>query len=280
MFRARICAFMGFCLMLAPASSEARELRFSVENRVGGNDNVFRSNEDASVDKKADGFWEIAPRLSLAERRGDLTYALQYQPTYEQYFSQEGVSGFDHAVFGNANWRLSGSDALSASGQFASTRRLRQDFADLGSTSGVLQGSDRERIKLGRGRLEYSRYFSPALVGRTSYAIDDLDYSRRSLSDSRSHTGSVGVNYVLDQLTVVGVTLAGRFRNSRVNQQIRFSGVDLLFQEIRSSSNTADISFLFSRGITPTVSISASAGPSLIYTEQEVIPTNPFLSKS
>ena len=68
MFHARRCAAIGIGLMLAAASTEARELDFSVENRIGADSNVFRN----SFDRVADGFYSLSPRVAVREGNSDL----------------------------------------------------------------------------------------------------------------------------------------------------------------------------------------------------------------
>ena len=82
MFRVRVGAILGAVLgfvMLTPAFTNAREIELSVENRIGGDSNVFRRNSA----KNEDGFYEIAPRVTLRERRRELNYDLRYVPVYQ-----------------------------------------------------------------------------------------------------------------------------------------------------------------------------------------------------
>ena len=101
MFRAQCCAVVGFGLMLAAASTEARELEFSVENRITGDSNVFRSESD----RVADGYYSLAPRIVVREDNSKLNYEFSYRPTYETYFETSGIDGFDHRGKGVLSWR-------------------------------------------------------------------------------------------------------------------------------------------------------------------------------
>jgi hypothetical protein len=275
MFRAQICAFVGLVLMLVAAPTGAREVQFSLENRLGGNSNVFRANEGSSIDEEPDGFWEILPRLALSDTGGDLIYQFHYQPSYEQYFTQENISGLDHAADGASTWSLSPADRLEMSGAFRSSRRLSQEIGDPGLLDPALEPSDGERVKRGEGSFAYSRQISPVLVARLGFGTTDVDYSERTRSDSRAFSTSVGATYVLNQRSTVGATLAGRWRNSRVNQEFG----PVVLREIRSDSDTLDLSFLLSRRVSPSVSLTVRVGPSVIFTEQEVQPSE-FASSS
>ena len=79
MFRAQTCAVLGFGLMLAAASTEARELELSVENRIVGDSNVFRT----SSDERSDAYYALSPRILVREGNSKLDYEFSYRPTYE-----------------------------------------------------------------------------------------------------------------------------------------------------------------------------------------------------
>jgi len=268
MFRAQVCVLVGLGLMLAAASTEARELEFFVENRLGWDNNVFRRAENSAARTKADGFWELAPRVELHDSQDELAYDFRYQPSYQQFFKESGVSGFDHNARGRLDWRATPVDSLGLNSTFGSNRSLRED-ADGVDPDSPLQGNDRLRIKRTRSSAYYQHSFNQTFSARLDYAFDDLDYSQRDFSDSRAHTVSGGLNYSLNPLTSVGTTVTARFRNSKVNQFNPFIGA---LQEVRSETNTVDISFSLSRQLTKTLDVSVQAGPSISETQQDVQP--------
>ena len=69
MFRAHVCALIGFVVMLAAAQTQARELALSVDARVGGDSNIFRTENDPvrNRDETADGYFEFSPKVGVRE---------------------------------------------------------------------------------------------------------------------------------------------------------------------------------------------------------------------
>jgi hypothetical protein len=251
MFRAQCCAVLGFGLMFAAASTEAREVEFSVESRIGGDNNVLRT----SANRVADGFWALSPRVVVREGNSRLDYDFSYRPTYETYFTTSGIDGFDHWGRGILSWRPTAADTVGFSGDFTSRRSLR-----LEDQSGPLNlvASDRERIQRSEAQLSYNHALGVDLSVQASATFNDVDYSKSTSVDSRAYSGRLGTQYVLDPVTVVG--LAGTFR------QRESRGVGFQFT---TETDIWDVSASFRRALTPTLSLSAQAGPSFIRTTQK-----------
>jgi len=278
MVRARLCAIMGLCLMLQAASTEAREVEFFIENRLGMDSNIFRRAEGASPSPAKSGFYELSPRISVRDEQDALTYDVRYQPTYEHFFATDGqadgadVSGLDHSARGDFRWQPSQRTTVSGDGSFYRNRRLRQNFRDVGPVpDAAIDSSDNERIQRGRGSVNFSHSMSPRFSAQTSYSYDNMDFNRREFSDSESHTASIGMNYAVSPKTTFGLTGSARFRESRA------SVGDVLLTEFRSRTRTIDLSFTVSHQFSERVELSISVGPSFINTEDEQsnIPTNP-----
>jgi len=250
MFRALCCAALGFGLMLVSASTEARELELSVENRIGVDSNVFRR----SSEREADGFYAISPRLTVREGHSNLNYDFSYEPTYRTYYTTSGIDGFDHRGRGVVSWRPTGVDTLGLDGTYSNRRTLRLE--DQGGSS--LETSDRERVKDSDVQLSYSRTLTEALSLQASAAFTDRDYSQNTNVDSRSYSGQLGPQYVLNPLTVVGLTASFRQREDR--------GVGLQFW---TETDIWNVSASFRRTLTPTLSISAQGGPSFFRSKQK-----------
>lgn len=283
MFRARVCAYVGLGLMLASIPAQAREIELFVENRLGGDSNVFRRRTDESSDQVVeDGFWEFSPRITLSEAQDDLTYFFRYQPTYEQFFEAGGssgsntsnISGWDQNGRANVDWRVTRADTLGMNATYNNTRRLRQFADELATDPDPLrQPSDNERTKRARANAYYRTAFTSALSARLDYFFDDFDYSKRTISDSRSHTGSLRFDYVYDPLTTVGISAAARFRNSRLNQQQVFGVAADPVREVRSRTDSYDMALSIRRALTKTVNLSLQAGPTWFTSQQEATAT-------
>jgi hypothetical protein len=256
MFRAPRCAVLGFGLMLVAASTEAREVELSIENRVGGDSNVFRT----SSNRTGDGFYAISPRLVLRERNSKLNYDFSYIPTYETYFETSGIDGFDHRGRANISWRPTAADSLGLNGNYTNRRSLDNDD---GSGSS-LQASDRERVQRSDVSFSYSRALNEALSVQTGATFTDLEFSRDTSTDSRSYAGQLGTQYVLNPITVVGLNATFRRREDRGEGSLG----PILFN-VNTDTDIWNVGVSIRRALTPNLSISAQAGPSFFRTEQE-----------
>jgi hypothetical protein len=254
MFRVPRCAVLGFGLMLAAASTEAREMQLSIENRIGGDSNVFRR----SSDRVDDGFYTISPRVVVREENAKLNYDFSYQPTYETYFETSGIDGFDHRGEGVLSWRPTSVDTIGVSGSFASVRN-----PIIESRGASVEASDRDRVQRSDARLSFSRALNEVLSVQAGAVFTDLDYSRNSSTDSRSYSAQLGTQYILNPNTVVG--LSGSFRR-REDRGGRF--------QFRTETDISNLGAFFQRSLTPTLNISVQAGPSFFRSRQK-FPGNP-----
>lgn len=286
MARAHFCAsLLGLGLMLAASSTDARELEFFIENRLGGDSNVFRRSEESTGDlrPKAGGVWEISPRLTLRDDRDELEYDFRYQPTYERFFAVEDsgdegdFSGFDHTASAEYLWRVSPAASIGANGRFSRQRRPREGFLDLGPvTAPPLEQTDDEYVQRSDGRLFVSYALSPRFSLQGNYSFDDLDVSPQNQSDTRAHTFSTGVLYAIGERTQVGVNASYRDRETRASvdpdgdPSTGFPlDPTLALREFRSETQTFDVSFSISHEVTRRVAMEIAVGPSSFDTRDE-----------
>ena len=262
MFRAPGCAVLGFGLMLVAASTEAREVQLSVENRMGGDSNVFRR----SSGRVDDGFYSISPRLAVRETHSKLNYDFNYQPTYETYFETSGIDGFDHRAKGTLSWQPTSVDTLGLSGKFASVRNPIIE----GQGGSFLETSDRERVKRSQAQVSYSHSLDEVLSLQASAVFTDLDFSQNSNVDSRSYTGQLGTQYVLNPITIVGVSASFRRREDRGVGFQYTTETDVWDVGASFKRSLQDLGYgWFLRGLTRSLSLSVRAGPSFIRSRQE-----------
>lgn len=269
---ARLRATLGIFVMLCAASTEAGELELFVENRLGGDSNVLRRSEQSVTGEVADGFWEFAPGVGVRDETGELRYRGRYQSAHELYFDTSGIDGWDHSASGGLDWDATPRDRVEVDGAFYSTRNLREESSNSGLGGDlVFQPSDRQRTRRSKASFDYTRYLSPRWSARIGYDFDDLDFSRRDISDTRAHTASTGFTYVVDPKTSVGLSVTGRLRHSRLNQDVNLGPLLGDLNEVRSRSTTADVSVSFARQLTETLSFSAQVGPSIVRTDQDQV---------
>ncbi len=252
---ARDCAILGFGLMLAAASTEARELEFSLENRISGESNVLRT----SSNRKADGSYSISPEVILRENHSKLNYRFSYRPTYETFFTTSGIDGFDHRARGVLSWRPTGVDTFGVNGNFSNRRSLRLEDESAPSDPPSIVENDRTRVQRFDARLFYDRTISEVFSVQASATIDDLNYNRGTSVDSRAYSGSLSLQYTMNPTTAVGLSASIRERLSRPNGRFRY----------KTDTEIWDVAFSFRRALTPNLSFSAQAGPSFIRTKQK-----------
>lgn len=242
--------------MLASSSTYAGQVDLSLETRLGGDSNVFRQ----ANDKTEDGTFDISPRLAVHDDDADLTYGLDYMPTYRSFFKTSGIDGVDHTANARLGWMVTPVDEIEASGSYFNGRQYL--FGSAGSGAGsTLTVNDRERIRISDARLAYRRTLSRRLSVRAEGFFDDFDASGTSVNsqtDSRAYTGKISTQYVVHPRLVVGLSGSGRRRENRAVEDVRPS----------TRTDVWDVLVFASYEITPTLSASAQIGPSFIRQQQ------------
>lgn len=282
---------LGLGLLLATPATEARELELYLENRIGGDSNVFRREStrgSGAPSPKSGGVYEISPRITLRDQTyDDTSYQFSYQPTFEQFFALGGtenvgdVSGLDHTAFADVRWNLSPATTISANGAFFRQRRVREEIEGVSTGARTLNANDDSYVQRGRGGFDVQRSLGPKLGVNAGYGFDDLDMSEADQSDTRSHRGTVGVNYVAGPHTQVGVSFNVRERNTKATTRSFETGP---ITEYRSNTRTYDVSFSLNHEITEHWNVSVAVGPSFFTTRDEQSPTTllssvpPFVS--
>ncbi len=268
MQRARVCAGMGIGIMLATYSARAGQVDLSVEGRLGGESNVFRS----ELNRVKDGTFEITPRLGVQERNDDLSYSLFYMPTHRTFIETSGIDGFDHRARATGAWSLSDLDRVEATGSYYNGRQFRTEDTAAGPAQSF-EFNDRERIGIADLNLGYQRLLSPRTSLGIGFDFEDFDAagtSENSQTDSRAFTGRVSLRHSLDEITQIGISASGRRRENRA--------IDPEPQDPRNSTETDvwDVLFSVSRSLSPTMDVSIQAGPSFIR-QQQLPSDSPFL---
>lgn len=243
--------------MLAATSAEAGEAVFSVENRLGGDSNVFRTS--AGKNAKAKGFYEIAPEGRIQDDYGTFEYRVDYRPVYQVFFDSSRIDGLDHRQSGNASWKITPSDTVGVFENFSLTRRLRIDAENASDGSIFFEESDRERIRRVNGGLFYSRVIRPTTSAQIRLDVSDSDFTSLANVDSRSYGATLSVNHMASSKTTLGLIAAGRFRQSRG-------------QALQSDTDTwiANGAVSIAHKLTPSLEISVQAGPTYIRSKEEL----------
>jgi hypothetical protein len=254
MQRAQLCAVLGF-VMLSAVSAEAREVVFSMENRIGGDSNVFRRSQS----RTEDGFVSFVPKVALRERHEELNYDFWYTPIYEAFFDTSGIDGWDHVARGTLDWNVTPRDTIGTRGRFSHARQVRQETTDtIDDALPVVEESDRERIRRSEVSVYYSHQFTPLLRGQVELDFSDIDYNSDRNVDTRAYGGTLESSYAVSPTTSVGISGSGRYRENL--------GVGL---QSSSNSTIGNVALSVSSNLTETLYVSLQAGPSVIRTEED-----------
>lgn len=272
MQRARFCALWGLGMMLASSSTRAGELELSVEGRLGGESNVFRSDDSPELnqDPTEDGIFDISPRVGARDRNDDFDYEAHYQPTYRSFFKTPRIDGVDHSAGGSVGWSATAIDRVEATASYYNGRQYLSGRKGDGASQ-TFAVDDRERIAISDLNLSYRRLLSQQLsVGlRGDFHDFDAGNAARSQTDSRAYTARLDARYAMTELINLGVAVSGRLRQNRATDPTPET------PRVSSETEVWDVSFSVSRQLTPTASVSIQAGPSFIR-QQQVPRGSPF----
>lgn len=198
------------CLVVSTAhSARAEDLIFSLEQRIGGDSNVFRDENDET----SDGTYQIRPSVLLRQREGQLTYALSYTPVYEVFFDTNDVDGDDHYVTGRLGYAPTPASEIGFRLDFADYRSIRTDEV-LGST-GVLDvvpgisGRVQRLLLVGDGSVRVERDTVVEVeVGLTRY-----EFSTPNNSDNIGGYAELGFIHEPRSNYGIGAALFGSYRD-------------------------------------------------------------------
>lgn len=277
----RLVIFGAAC-MLASASAEARELMFGLENRVGGDSNIFRRPTGSSAaDEEPDGFYEVVPSVVLRERAKDLRYNFRYAPAYQAFFSQDSeINGVDHFQSGSVDWSISPKDQIGFSQRYSRNRNVRQLFSTIeGGSVGTpsvevpVDETDRERITRVSASLFASRQWTPVFFQRIGFDYDDVEFNTARNLDSRSYGVNNSFNYVPAERWTVGLSMVGRVRETEGllegeednDGSLASLANDRVFP--RENAYIANIAGTLAFKVTPSIDLSVQVGPTLIWSK-------------
>ena len=199
------------CVMMAMPAA-AQEVQLSLETQLRGESNVFR----LPGSPVSDGIFRISPELKIQNQRKRLNYRLRYAPTYEQFFTTQVLSGWNHIFQGEGTYEFSPSDAVTASLSFYDVRSRSTSDLSGGDPStdpgdGIL--NDNIRSKSLRAALGYRKSLSPNLSGNGELAYRRHDFEGIGSSDNQSVTGTLSMQYGVSQRFRTGFGGAGVYQD-------------------------------------------------------------------
>jgi len=255
-------------LLVLPAAGGAEQLDYGLKSQTGWTSNVYGTSEDATIVSNSklidlepvdDFSIRVSPWGRVSDVDGDVTWSLQYTPTYEYYLQETNISDFDHDVGAQIAWRIGDRTTLSASEsfrQFSSLVRFNENAGDT-TDPAVLRG-DRSQLSGTQTAVTLRHLLTPldelsmnVAYNTRSYQQGGNDLTSTSLASIYRHT--------LDNRTSVGL------QGSWVRQSFSRSVGDDSVTDYYNISGTLD--YQFSR----TLRFEASLGPALIDSDAQLV---------
>ena len=239
-------------LILPPGAAAAGELGVGMRVSQDWDSNI----RNTSSDEQDKWFLRLTPHAEIQDRTGDLRWRIRYEPSYEVFYTESNLNGWDHSVRMSADYQLTPQTGIRFTERFTSTQSTTsfnesQVGADGGETSEIVLG--RRRVNRNALGLELTHRLSAAQI----------------LSFSLNHT--LRDDDARDSSTVNTLSAGSRFTSSlseRSNAGIGFTWTRQHFDGTRSR-NSQDTDFyngfaFAEHRFDPTLRASVSAGPALV----------------
>jgi hypothetical protein len=232
-------AFAGW---LSAFAAHAGDLVIGAESDIRFDDNVYGSS-DREV---SDAYWTIAPTFELEQRWQTVTLGVNAWPTYEMFFDESDVDGFNYDADATLRWEPTERASFELSEDFRRHRSLR----DLDTAGGVQPGRDYFAQNLAHATFDYRT--SPQ--GRLSLSGWHTlwRFERSNRTDQQSAGTALGYDRAVSE-------------RARVGGVVSFSR-QILEPEAGSARHTDYFNGSFSFRWSPekTLNFAASVGPAFV----------------
>lgn len=195
--------------LLLPGPARGVEINGGVRGETAWNSNVFGSVEDEEDDVS----FRVSPWVRLQEPRGDLTWRLEYRPSYETFLDQSELDGWDHSVSGAASWRIRPDTTVSVEerfDRFISVTRFNETVIDDAGQAIIETEGRLNRFKRNLVLVDVEHLLSPtqALFANASHEI--YDPSGDLTSDRENAAATAGYRQQLTERDTLGGFLSWR----------------------------------------------------------------------
>ena len=250
-FRVALIAF-AFC----PAwPCFAEEIEFSLGQRMLALTDAYRPpNQSEGL---SDGIYRLAPEARVSGANEYFDYEAWYSPIYSQYIRASSRSGLDHFAGGVMDIRITPADRVNLSLKIRDVQgnRTNIDINPDGSTE-LINTNLGKTFQLGANlRYEHSLSAQTQLIGSLNY--QEFDYTNVDNTDNRSLGATAQVQHSLSRRLLLGTNVSANYR-------VFLSEEGEAFRYQTTFNPNAVLRYL----INPSWQISATAGPSVIFTRQ------------
>lgn len=230
-------------------------------------DNVFGTSEDEVDDASVRALtW-----MQVEDPNGNLSWSLRYAPSYEYYFQQNELDGFDHDATGTLSWRMSPRTTLSLSDTFQRDRSIVRFNEEAEPGGDLLLQGRREPVKSNQFSAVLLHSLTPldSLSFSASYGL--IDYSEETTTDSRFLSSGLLYQHRLSPRTTIGARLSWSRQTSEPGE-VDTPGdnpdpPDTPNLEDRDT-DFYNLSAVLTHDFSRTLRLSLSAGPALVQTDQ------------
>jgi hypothetical protein len=242
------------CLAASISPATADRASLTLEQSVIGQTNVLRTPDH----EKGDGTYEVRPRLRFERPAGDLQYQVEYSPTYDYYFSTDGINGFDQYGLGNLSYSPWPTGTVSAHTDLAYYRSIRSDTVTGPSGTDEIIPNVTGRVFRALTDAAYEHKLTPTTSAKSTFGFASYAYSTSSNADS------IGASAELDVTNEVTRTLsAGVFGFA---SHRRF---DELEPQPESNNTILHTGPIVRFTPTRTLTFEGQAGPAWIFTDRD-----------
>lgn len=242
-------------LLTLPMAAAAADFNSGIASEGYWTDNVYSQ----SVGEVDDFSVRVSPWGEVADTDGDVTMGLRYGPSYEYYFHESDVRGFDHDAEARLAWQVTPATTLRLGDRFQRYHSLSRFNEQQAPGQDVVVAGRRVEYttNLVNGSLEH--LFSPRNIFYLNASFQTQDFSERGQLDRSFYGTSALFRHLLSERTTIGASAS--WSRQTVDQ------IDLDERD----TDYLNVSAVFSYEFSPSLHLEASAGPALVLSDADDI---------
>ena len=246
---------IGLAFLFLALPCIADDVEFALGQRMLGMTDAYRA--PGQTEGFADGIYRLAPEVRVTGDNQFFGYEAWYAPIYSQYIRASSRSGLDHFFGARMDIRLTPVDKLNLSFQLQDIQgnRTNIDINPDGSTEFVNSNLGKTFVAVANIRYEHSLSPRTQLIGTLGY--QEYDYTNVGNTDNRSLSLAVQAQHSLSPRLLLGANISGNYR-------VFLGENGDAFRYQTTFNPNAVLRYV----INPAWQISATAGPSVIFTRQ------------
>lgn len=244
--------FVGMSALLGlPLAAAATELNSGIGSELHWTDNVYFQ----STDEVSDYSGRISPWAEVADRDGDFTWGLRYEPSYEYYLHEQDARGFDHDADGRLAWQMGQRTTLRLADRFRRYQNVSRFNEQAEPGEDVTAATRTSELTTN----ELSAGIEHLLDGRNTLFVNLYtslqDYDDEGQIDRDYYGSSLVYWHRWSERATIGATASW---NRQTATHPDFDDRD---------TDYYNLSALFFYELSPTLHFSASAGPALVVSD-------------